>query len=125
MVQVVHYAMFDRVGESEFAVYARDHGRLITPIVAIPMLIEIASAFALCVDTPAGVTRLHAYVGFGLVIAIWLSTAFIQVPCHAKLGNGFDAATYNTLVMCNWIRTLLWSGRGALVGWMMWRILSR
>lgn len=47
MVQAVHYKMFDRVGTGEFVQYEEDHNRLITPIVAVPMLPELATAGAL------------------------------------------------------------------------------
>ena len=47
MVQVVHYNLFDRVGNDQFAQYESDHGRLITPIVGVPMLLEITTSAAL------------------------------------------------------------------------------
>ncbi len=124
MVQVVHYAMFDRVGEAEFVRYEQDHNRLITPIVAVPMLIEIASAFSLCVVAPTGIPKSWAYAGFAMVMAIWLSTVFLQVPCHARLSEGFDPATFRTLVVTNWIRTILWTARGLLVGYATWKLLD-
>ena len=54
MVQIVHYKMFDRVGEAEFVQYENDHNRLITPIVMPPMLIELVTAVALLAFAPAG-----------------------------------------------------------------------
>ena len=47
MVQIVHYRLFDRVGRDQFVRYEADHGRLITPVVGIPMLVEIATSAAL------------------------------------------------------------------------------
>ena len=49
MVQIVHYNLFDRVGREQFVRYEADHGRLITPIVAVPMLVEIVTA---CLSRP-------------------------------------------------------------------------
>ena len=124
-IQIVHYNLFDRVGAEGFKQYESDHGRLITPIVGPPMLIEIATAAMLLAVAPTGFSRWAAIAGLVMVILIWLSTALIQVPCHSRLLNGFDQATYRTLVMTNWIRTVLWSARGALMGYFLLRILSR
>lgn len=115
MVQVVHYNLLDRVGANEFKQYEADHGRLITPIVGPPMLIEIATAAMLLVAAPPGFPRWAVYVGLAAVIAIWLSTALIQVPCHNRLLNGFNESDYRLLVGSNWIRTILWTARGVLL----------
>ena len=58
-----------------------------------------------------------------LVGVIWASTAFIQVPMHNVLGRGFDADAHAHLVSTNWIRTIAWSARAALLAWCIWNIL--
>jgi hypothetical protein len=117
MVQVVHYKMFDRVGTEQFMRYEADHNRLITPIVGIPMLVEITTDVALLVSAPSGFPRWAAWTGLALVAAIWLSTAVLQVPCHHRLMSGFDEQAYQRLVATNWIRTALWSIRGGLLAY--------
>lgn len=117
MVQVVHYKMFDRVGSEEFVRYEADHSRLITPIVGVPMLLELGTACLLIVSAPSVFPRWAAITGLVLILLIWLSTAFLQVPCHNQLMNGFDETTYRRLVSTNWIRTVLWSLRGSLMGY--------
>jgi hypothetical protein len=54
-----------------------------------------------------------------LVAVIWLSTALLQVPAHGRLSAGFDAETGGFLVATNWIRTIAWSLRSAVVVWML------
>lgn len=115
MVQIVHYKLFNQVGAEEFVAYENDHSRLITPIVGIPMLVEIVTAGLLVAMAPTGFPRWAAIAGVVMVIGIWASTALIQVPCHARLAEGFDMATYQRLVTSNWIRTILWSARGVLM----------
>lgn len=44
----------------------------------------------------------------GIVILIWISTAFIQVPLHKKLLNN-SPELVNRLIQSNWIRTSLWT----------------
>lgn len=124
MVQAVHYKMFDRVGETEFQTYESDHSRLITPIVGPPMLIEIATAGLLIVSAPPGIPRSALIAGFAAVLAIWLSTYFIQVPCHSRLMNGFNQADYQRLVNSNWIRTVLWTARGLLMAYLANKLMA-
>ena len=63
LVQVVHYNMFDRVGSDGFVRYEADHNRLITPIVAPPMLIELATACLLLTSAPPAFPRWAADSG--------------------------------------------------------------
>lgn len=124
MVQIVHYNLMDRVGMEGFAKYELDHGRLITPIVGVPMLIEIATAAILVFHQPAGLPRWVAVAGLAMVVAIWISTATLQVPCHNRLSQGFDQQAYRMLVSTNWIRTILWSIRGIILGWFAAKMIS-
>lgn len=124
MVQIVHYKMFDRVGEDVFVRYAVDHSRLITPIVMVPMLIELITSAGLLAVSPPGVSRVAIGVGLGLLVVIWLSTALLQVPCHGQLASGFDAAVYQKLVSTNWIRTIGWTVRGGLTAYIAWCLLT-
>lgn len=124
-IQVVHYNLFDRVGQQEFKQYEADHNRLITPIVGPPMLVEIATAGLLLTMAPAGLPRWAAVAGFVMVIVIWLSTAFIQVPCHTQLLEDFNEAAYRKLVLSNWIRTVLWTARGLLMGFFLLQMLRK
>ena len=113
-IQVVHYPLFDAVGRDGFTRYEAEHARLITLVVGPLMLVELATALWLAAVRPAGVPAWMAWTGLALVAAIWLSTAAIQVPCHARLAAGFDAEVHARLVSSNWIRTVGWTARGAL-----------
>ena len=115
MVQIVHYNVFDRVGAEQFQQYEADHNRLITPIVGVPMLFELATAILLIVTAPDSFPRWAAVLGVVLIALIWLSTVVLQIPYHSRLLNGFDEATYRQLVSSNWIRTILWTARGGLM----------
>ena len=111
------YNLFDRVGLEQFQQYEADHNRLITPIVGVPMLFELATAVLLLVAAPDSFPRWAAIVGLVLIGLIWLSTVMLQIPCHTQLLNGFDEATYRRLVNGNWIRTGLWTVRGGLMAY--------
>ena len=125
MVQVVHYPMFDRVGGEQFRQYEADHNRLITPIVGIPMLVELATAaWFVFAAWPEASSRSWAIAGLIMIAAIWLTTAFVSVPCHARLAQGFDAQTHRLLVSSNWIRTILWTARGLMLSYLVYRLVS-
>jgi hypothetical protein len=124
MVQVVHYPLFAKVGAEKFSSYQTSHQSLMSLIVGPPMLLELLTAVLLIWYMPAHVPSWIAYVALGLLVIVWMSTAFIQVPCHEKLTTGFDAAVHERLVVSNWIRTIGWTIRGALVTWMLVTVLS-
>jgi hypothetical protein len=113
-VQVVHYPLFARVGEAAFRDYEREHMRRITWLVAPLMILEAGSAAVLVLVLDAPWQRGLAIAGLALLLVIWASTAFLQVPCHTRLSRAFDSVTVRRLVGTNWIRTAAWSLRGIL-----------
>ncbi|MBL8189475.1 MAG: hypothetical protein JNK38_15805 [Acidobacteria bacterium] len=123
-IQIVHYPLFARVGKEGFAAYEAAHSNLITPIVGIPMLIELVTAGLLLFFRSPAIGLGETVVGLALVVVIWLSTMFLQVPQHNILSSGFDTAAHQFLVNSNWLRTIAWSLRGALVLWMTAKMMS-
>lgn len=108
VIQVVHYPLFARVGAEGYRDYQLAHQSLISFIVGPAMLIEAVATAAILLtrrDTPA-------FAAAALLAIIWASTAFLQVPMHNALANGFDAQAHARLVDTNWIRTLGWTARG-------------
>ena len=118
-VQIVHYPLFASVGADGFSRYETKHSQLTSFVVGPPMLIEAATSIALVFAGPHGPGRhelpLWAVVaGLVLVGVIWLSTAIILIPCHARLEVGFHGNTHRRLVNGNWIRTAAWTLRSCL-----------
>ena len=123
-VQVVHYPLFAAVGRDGFAAYHAAHSRRTTAVVMPVMVIEAATALLLAWRPPPGLPVAAALLGLGLVAAVWASTGLAQVPCHGRLGAGFDAATIRALVGGNWLRTAAWTARSALLLWMVARVAN-
>ena len=117
-VQHVHYPLFAQVGSEAFAAYESEHVARTGPVVGPPMLIEAVTAAALVVRPHPALPETAAWLGLLLLGVVWLSTALLQVPRHGELSAGFDPTAHRRLVASNWIRTLAWSLRGALVLWM-------
>ena len=82
--------LFAQVGAEAFQEYHAKHTQWITPIVGPLMLVELGTAFWLAQTPPAGLPIWQIWVGLGLVIVIWASTALLQIPLHNSLGRGLD-----------------------------------
>ena len=124
MVQIVHYPLFDQVGEEDFVAYQKRHQTRTTFVVGPPMLTEAFSSVLLAWYPPTGAKMSLILAGIALVFVIWISTAAIQVPCHGKLVEGFDEKVHRRLVRSNWIRTIAWTARGVLTVWILLSTLS-
>lgn len=120
-IQVVHYPLFARVGEAQFAAYESEHVTRITFVVGPMMLLELAAAGALAFARPAGVPAWAAWSSLALVGVIWTSTVLLQTPRHGELSAGFNPAAHAALVSANWIRTWAWTARSALLLWICFR----
>lgn len=115
-VQVVHYPLFNRVGTETFTTYEAMHATLTTLVVFPAMMIELLSAALLLLNYK---DDWRLWAGLFLLIVIWISTMFIQVPKHNELSVGFNATVHASLVATNWIRTIAWSIRSLLTLWIM------
>jgi hypothetical protein len=115
-VQVVHYPLMAGVGRERFREYERLHQSRTTWVVAGPMLLEAITAAALVWLRPGLLLSPEFAIAAILLAIIWISTAWLQVPLHERLAEGFDASLIERLVRSNWIRTWGWSARAVLLG---------
>ncbi|NOT59309.1 MAG: hypothetical protein HOP19_03690 [Acidobacteria bacterium] len=122
-IQIVHYPLFAQVGKDGFAAYEAAHSNLITPVVGLPMLVELATAGLLLFFRSPAIRLSEAIFGVILVGMIWCSTMFLQVPQHSILAAGFEVKAHQFLVNSNWLRTIAWSLRGALALWMTAKVM--
>jgi hypothetical protein len=114
-VQLVHYPLMQRVDPDAFVAYETAHQRRTTWIVAPLMLAEGIAAIGLLIAAAPHVSIALLVVNLGTVLLLWASTALVQMPLHARLARGYDAAIIRRLVATNWLRTTLWTLRTALV----------
>jgi hypothetical protein len=110
-VQLVVYPQFGRVGAVEFTGYHAAHSRGITWIVGPLMLGELLAAIAWVVSRATAAS----VAGLVLVGVVWATTALLSVPQHDVLARGFTERAHARLVTTNWLRTLAWTARGALL----------
>lgn len=112
-VQVVQYPMFSSISSDDFAGFHENYRRRISVIVGPAMMAELAVALSLAFFPPDAISA-SATVSLVLLVAAWLSTILLQIPLHNRLARGYDARAISILVVTNWIRTVVWSARGAI-----------
>lgn len=112
VIQLVHYPLFAMVAPDRFPEYERSHCDRITWVVGPLMLAEMATTVLLPWLLHSASERRLAWVGFALLVLIWVVTYTVQVPQHARLSASFDLDLQQKLVQGNWIRTVCWSLRG-------------
>lgn len=123
-IQLVHYPLFAKVGDSGWPAYEREHQNRITVLVGPLMLAELLSAGWLVLRPPVGLPLWSLWLGLALVLTIWVSTALVQSPLHGRLSPRFDAGLHRRLVGSNWFRSVAWLLRGGLCVWWLSLLLN-
>ena len=108
-VQVVHYPLFKSVRNKNFTDYQSKHVKLTGDIVGPFMLMELVVSIYIAFWNTHNELKFLIWTNLGLLIMIWLSTFFLQVPLHNRLLKGFDHTVHCSLVRSNWIRTCAWT----------------
>ena len=117
-IQLVVYPQFFRIAPAEFGDFHFAHCRRIGILIAPLVLVEFGSAVWLLIVGRRGILF---EVSIGLLLLNGLSTAVFQAPMHLKLMQGFDAPTVRRLIGTNWVRTISWTLRGILLGYLATR----
>jgi len=115
LVQLVQYPAFRSVGAAEFAAFHRHHCRAIGYVVGPLMLVEVSTAVLLAWSgQPLWFWRSM----LALLVLLWFSTALVQGPLHGRLAQeGPRPDLLDSLVLGNWLRTVLWTVRSAGLLW--------
>ncbi len=123
-VQIVHYPLFVEIVPSSFTRYETAYANRMGYIAGPLMLAELLSALLLLAPSlrlPV-IPAWQAWCGLALVGLLWASTAFIQVPLHNQLHTAYNLSAIRRLVLSNWIRTIAWTARAALVSYWVDRL---
>lgn len=121
-VQLVHYPLFAAVGTADFTTYESLHRIATSRLVAPLMVCELGTGLWLWLQRPTWLPAWLVWLGGALILIIWGSTFFVQVPLHDRLLEGQATESIRLLVRSNWIRTISWSVRSVLLGLICWRI---
>lgn len=122
-VQIVHYPLFAMVSDQSFTRYEQTHQLRTTFIVMPVMLLELFTALLLVWNPPQQIPVYYSWLGLFLLMLVWGSTFFLQVPRHNALSVQFNPDDHWALVTTNWIRTFAWSLRGLLLMIVVFKLL--
>jgi len=111
-IQIVHYPSFHYIDKLSFTNFHHFHERRISIIVMPLMLIELTTSTVLYINNMSSIVFA---LNLLIVVLIWCSTFFVQVPIHSILSEKKDKKLIEKLVNTNWIRTFLWSMRMLLI----------
>ena len=120
-VQVVHYPSFGLVPQGAWAAFHAAHSRRMGQMVLVPMVVELGLALWLAGAGRAALPSGAGWWSLALVLLIWAATFFISVPFHNRLAQGYDYIAIDGLIRTNWLRTLAWTARTGLLGWVLVR----
>ena len=112
IIQLVHYPSFHYIDPNKFSDFHQHHSKSITIIVMPLMLAELIIGFLQAYRS--GFTSIEL-IALAMIIGVWLSTFFIQIPLHNQLSIENNSTVVNKLVKTNWIRTFLWTGKAILI----------
>ena len=122
MVQLVTYPQFLDVPSASFPEFHGRYTKRITLIVMPLMLLELGLSLFAAWHFRETDLRWLLFAGASLTVALWLITFLVQVPQHEMLSSGFSEPVIRALIAGNWMRTVLWTVRSALVGWALLRL---
>jgi len=113
-VQIVHYPLFKGVPLEDFPAYQKRN--FVTGFVTVPVMITelFSGLWILCNDY----SNLFL-INMILLAVIWGSTFVFQVPTHLALVKIPSQELFNKLIHTNWIRTICWSLRSSLLGYLL------
>ena len=114
IIQLVHYPSFLWVDKKKMREFSRFHADSITPVVLPLMVTELGSACGLLYF--GGAISTAGLLNVASIAIIWLWTFLVSVPCHERLSaEGWDVGTVRWLIRSNWLRTVVWSSRSAVL----------
>lgn len=115
-VRLVVYPQFAAVPGEAFAAYERLHQRRISVAVG-PLFLATGLTAILFFAVPDGVSRWWGFATGGLVALGLGVTAFLAVPLHTALSQGFDARVHRQLLRVDTVRLIAAAAATALGVW--------
>ena len=120
-MQLIHYPLFDHVGEEAFPAYKITHNRFFLLVAGPGMLGTLATSVLLIFVRPQQIPLWAVLLRLAFFVLIVVYTALFQAPQHQALSGDFDRDAYAFLLNTNRIRAAAWSAYGILDLWMTWQ----
>lgn len=113
IVQILHYPAFLFIDKERYTEFQQFHMNKISYIIIPLMLVELISGLSILFTVEN--IQFSFYVSLSLLILIWLITGLFFTKFHSELSKKFSHNTILRLIRLNWIRTVFWTIRLALL----------
>ena len=113
IVQILHYPTFLFIDKKQYTEFQQFHMKKISYIIIPIMIVELFSGLGILFLTQKG--QILFYGSLALLILIWMLTGLFFTKYHSELSKKYNQETILQLIRFNWIRTLLWTIRLALL----------
>ena len=113
IVQILHYPTFLFIDKERYTEFQQFHMNKISYIIIPLMLVELISGLSILFTIEN--IQFSFYVSLSLLILIWLITGLFFTKFHSELSKKFSHNTILRLIRLNWIRTVFWTIRLALL----------
>lgn len=124
--QLVSYPLFRAVAPEDFLAYHAQYNAAIPVVVIVPGFVSFLAGVAFWWTRPSEVPR-----GLAAVVAATAATALVStvawaIPMHDRLDRiGQDAATIDSLLSANLLRSVALTVGAAALGWSVARLIRR
>ncbi len=124
--QLVSYPLFRAVAPEDFLAYHAQYNAAIPVVVIIPGFLSFLAGIAFAWTRPAEVPQALAAVVAGTATTALVSTVAWAIPMHDRLDRiGQDAATIDSLLSANLVRSLALTVGTAALCWSVARLIRR
>ena len=113
IVQILHYTTFIFINKKQYTDFQQFHMNKISYIIVPIMVVELFSGLGILFIIQK--QQISFYVSFALLILIWMITGLLFTKYHSDLSKKYNEETILQLIRFNWIRTLFWTIRFALL----------
>ena len=113
VIQIVHYPSFHYIDKNRYVSFQNFHMNKISYIIVPIMAVELFSGLGILFIIQE--QQISFYVSFALLILIWMITGLLFTKYHSDLSKKYNEETILQLIRFNWIRTLFWTIRFALL----------
>jgi hypothetical protein len=116
-LQAVQFPLMLHAGRLDFPNYVKHQRTRNSLLMAPAMLIELITGGLLLADPH--LPHRDVFHAALLIVVIWIVTFASIVPIHSKLVRGYDESLIRKLIRRNWIRTVCWTLRSAILLWVV------
>ncbi len=114
IVQLVHYPSFHYIESTNFREFEKFHIFRTSILLGPLMILELLTG-AILLTGSSFLPGYILWINFIFMTLIWLITLLWSLPLHKKLNKGKDRDLINNLILSNWPRAFLWTGKSFLL----------